>query len=67
MTANSKMKSSGMLLRQGHRLLQIGIALFLFTSFEGFAIPYLAVPLLGRSAHSLGALLGVIFLTLGLL
>lgn len=52
--------------RQGHRLLQIGVALFLFASFEGFTIPYLAVPLLGRSAHSLSALLGVMLISLGL-
>jgi hypothetical protein len=26
--------------RHGHRLLQVGMALFLFTSLEGFAIPY---------------------------
>jgi hydroxylaminobenzene mutase len=52
--------------RQGHRLLQIGVALFLFTSFEGFAIPYLAAPLLGRSTHTLSAFLGLILLTFGL-
>jgi hydroxylaminobenzene mutase len=52
---------------QGHRLLQTGVALFLFTSFEGFAIPSLAVPLLGRSAHSLSALFAVILIALGLL
>jgi hypothetical protein len=31
------MDSSALLARQGQRLLQIGVALFLFTSFEGFA------------------------------
>jgi (hydroxyamino)benzene mutase len=56
-----------LLSRQGHRLLQIGVALFLFTSFEGFVIPYLVAPRLGLSAHSLGALLGVLLLALGLL
>lgn len=60
------MTLSNLLLRQGHRLLQIGVALFLLTSFEGFAIPGLAVPRLGRSAHSLAALLGVILISLGL-
>lgn len=60
------MNSSTVLSRQGHRLLQIGVALFLFTSFEGFAIPYLATPLLGRSAHSLGGLLGVMRVALAL-
>jgi len=53
--------------RQGHRLLQVGVALLLFTSFEGFAIPYFTVPRLGLSAHSLSALLGVLLLPMGLL
>jgi (hydroxyamino)benzene mutase len=61
------MNSSNMLSRQGHRLLQVGIALFLFTSFEGFAIPYFTVPNLGRSVHTLSAFSGVLLLTLGLL
>ena len=56
-----------MLSRQGHRLLQIGVALFLLTSFEGFAIPALAAPRLALSAHSLMALLGVLFIAMGLL
>ena len=59
--------SDNLQLRQGHRLLQTGVALFLLTSFEGFAIPFFAVPLLGRSAHSLSALLGVMLIGLGLL
>jgi hypothetical protein len=54
-------------LRQGHRLLQVGVALLLVTSFEGFAIPYFAAPLVGRSAHSLMALLAVLLLPMGLL
>jgi (hydroxyamino)benzene mutase len=61
------MSASSLLIRQGHRLLQIGIALFLFTSFEGFAIPILAVPPLGRSAHSLSALFGVMLIAIGLM
>jgi hydroxylaminobenzene mutase len=56
-----------MLSRQGHRLLQVGVALFLLTSFEGFAIPSLAAPRLGLSAHSLMALLGVLLIAMGLL
>src|SRR5918992_3828849 len=28
--------------RQGHRFLQVGVGLLLFTSFEGFAVPYFA-------------------------
>jgi hydroxylaminobenzene mutase len=49
------MDSSNILARQGHRLLQIGVVLFLFTSFEGFAIPYFAAPIVGRSVHTLVA------------
>jgi hydroxylaminobenzene mutase len=64
--AGHGMNAPNTLTHQGHRLLQIGMALFLFTSFEGFAIPYFAAPLLGRSAHSLSALLGVILIALGL-
>ena len=63
----SLMRSSILLLRQGHRLLQVGVALLLVTSFEGFAIPHLAAPLLGRSAHSLMALLAILLLAMGLL
>ena len=37
------MNTSTALSHQGHRLLQVGVALFLFTSLEGFAIPYLAL------------------------
>jgi (hydroxyamino)benzene mutase len=62
----SYVESSKLIARQGLRLLQLGVALFLFTSFEGFAIPYFAVPNLGRSVHTLSAFLGVLFLALGL-
>ena len=54
------------LARQSQRLLQIGVGLLLFVSFEGFVIPYLAAPHLGLSAHTLGALQGVLLLALGL-
>src|SRR5437016_117336 len=55
-----------MLIRQGQRLLQLGVALFLFTSFQGFVVPYFAVPNLGRSVHTLSAFSGVLLLALGL-
>src|SRR4029450_2909008 len=60
------MNGTNILSRQGHRLLQLGVALFLFTSFEGFAVPYFAAPNLGRSVHTLSAFSGVLLLTLGL-
>ena len=61
------MNSSEMLSRQGRYLLQLGVALFLFTSFEGFVIPALAAPNLGRSVHTLSAFTGVLFLAMGLM
>jgi (hydroxyamino)benzene mutase len=61
------MNASTMLSRQGHRLLQLGVALFLFTSFQGFAVPYFTAPNLGRSVHTLSAFSGVLLLTLGLM
>jgi hydroxylaminobenzene mutase len=53
--------------RQGHRMLQIGIAHFVFSGLEGFAIPHLPSPPLGRSVHTLSGLQGVMMLALGLL
>jgi hydroxylaminobenzene mutase len=61
------MNSSNVLSRQGHRMLQIGVALFVFSALEGFAIPSLPVPRLGLSVHTLSALQGVMLLGLGLL
>jgi hydroxylaminobenzene mutase len=55
-----------MLERQGRRLLQVGIGLFLFVSLEGFAIPHVASPPLGLSAHKLASLQGVLLLAFGL-
>jgi (hydroxyamino)benzene mutase len=53
--------------RQGQRLLQIGVAVVLYSSFDGFAIPYLASPRIGLSVHTLSALQGVFLLAQGLL
>jgi (hydroxyamino)benzene mutase len=44
----------------------MSVALFLFTSFEGFVIPALASPNLGRSVHTLSGFTGVLFLAMGL-
>jgi (hydroxyamino)benzene mutase len=65
--AEPVMNQSETLSRQGHWLLQLGVALFLFTSFEGFVIPALAVPNLGRSVHTLSAFSGTVFLAMGLM
>jgi (hydroxyamino)benzene mutase len=60
------MSDSSRSLRQSQRLLQIGILLLLYSSFEGFAIPYLASQRVGLSVHTLSALQGVLMLALGL-
>ncbi|MFL6258276.1 MAG: hypothetical protein ACJ76Y_01085 [Thermoanaerobaculia bacterium] len=53
--------------RQGQRLLQLGILLMLYSSFDGFAIPYLRSQRVGLSVHALSALQGVFLLAQGLL
>ena len=45
----------------------IGVLLILYSSIEGFAIPFLGSSRLGLSAHALSGLQGVFFLTQGLL
>jgi len=61
------MDTANLLARQGQRLLQVGMGLILFSSFEGFAIPSLASQRIGLSAHTLSALQGVLLLAQGLL
>ena len=58
--------SPDVLAHQGHRMLQLGIWHFVFSAVEGFAIPFLPSPPLGRSVHTLSALQGVMLLVLGL-
>jgi (hydroxyamino)benzene mutase len=60
------MNSTNILSRQGNCLLQIGVALLVFSSLEDFAIPNFASPRLALSAHTLSALEGVLLLALGL-
>ncbi len=59
--------SPEILSRQGHRMLQTGIGLFVFSGLEGFVIPYLPIYHLGLSVHTLSALQGVMLLGLGLM
>jgi hydroxylaminobenzene mutase len=61
------MNTSTLLPHQGQRLLQLGMALFLYSSLDGFAIPVLASPRIGLSVHTLSALQAVILLAIGLL
>ncbi len=51
---------------QSQRLLQIGVVLFLYSSLDGFAIPFLASPRIGLSVHTLSALQAVMLLAIGL-
>jgi (hydroxyamino)benzene mutase len=61
------MDMSSVLARQGQRLLQIGLCLLLYSSFDGFAIPYLGSPRIGLSVHTLSAYQGVLLFTQGFL
>jgi hydroxylaminobenzene mutase len=61
------MDTSLILSRQGQRLLQIGVALLLYSSIDGFAIPYFGSQRIGLSVHTLSALQAVLLLALGLL
>jgi hydroxylaminobenzene mutase len=56
-----------LLSRQGQRLLQLGVVFIFYSSFAGFAVPFLASPRIGLSVHTLSALQGVFLLALGLL
>lgn len=53
--------------RHGHRLLQLGMVLILYSSLDGFAIPLLRSQRIGLSVHTLSALQGVFLLAQGLL
>jgi len=61
------MKSETSFERQGQRLLQVGMALILYSSIEGFVIPHLGSQRIGLSAHTLSALQGVFLLAQGLM
>jgi hydroxylaminobenzene mutase len=51
--------------RQGHRLLQLGILLFLFALLVGLVVPTFAVPRLGLSTHLLGIMQGIFLMVIG--
>jgi hypothetical protein len=58
--------SSISLSRQGHCLVQLGVALFLFVTLQGLVIQNFAVPSLGRSAHTVSLSSGLVLLGIGL-
>jgi len=53
--------------KQGQRLLQFGVALFLASVLLGLVIPQFAVPRLALSAHLVGILQGIVLVVAGLL
>ncbi len=65
--AKGVMDSSDRVSRHGHRLLQLGILLFLFALLVGLMVPTFAVPRLGLSTHLLGVMQGVFLMVIGLL
>jgi hydroxylaminobenzene mutase len=61
------MSTSNWSLREGHRLLQVGMLLFLLALLVGLAVPRFAVPRLGLSAHLLGIMQGIFLMVIGVL
>ena len=53
--------------RDAHRLLRVGILLFLLALLVGLGVPGFAVPRLGLSTHLLGIMQGTFLLVAGLL
>jgi hydroxylaminobenzene mutase len=62
-----QMDASDLSLRQSHRLIQIGMLLFLLSLLLGLVLPLFAVPRLGLSAHLIGITQGIFLAVLGLL
>ncbi len=52
---------------RAHRLLQLGLALFLLGLLTGFAVPAVATPRLGLASHLEGVMNGLFLVVLGLL
>jgi hydroxylaminobenzene mutase len=61
------MEPSDDLVRHGHRLVQLGMFLFLLAMLVGMFVPRFAVPRLGLSTHLLGIMQGIFLMVIGLL
>lgn len=61
------MEHSDWSLRLGHRLIQLGMLLFLFALLVGLLVPRFSVPRLGLSTHLLGVMQGIFLMVAGLL
>ena len=53
--------------RQAHRLVQVGLLLFLAAMIVGVLIPKFGIPRVGLSVHLLGLLQGIFLVVIGLL
>ena len=51
----------------GHRLIQLGVSLFLIGLLIGLAVPFFAVPRLALSVHLLGLMQGLFLSVVGIL
>ena len=60
------MSTEALIASRGHRLLQLGILLFLLGLLGGFAVPSLAIPRMGLSSHLEGVMNGLFLVVLGL-
>lgn len=63
---NDSRKTAGKQMRQGHRLIQVGVSLFLIALLTGLVVHKMALPRLGLSAH-LGIMQGTFLAIVGLL
>jgi len=59
------MDGRGWAVREGHRLVQVGMILFLAALLIGLAVQQFAVPRLGLSTHLLGIMQGLFLMTIG--
>lgn len=53
--------------RQAHRLIFLGVLLFLLGLLAGFAVPYVANPRMGLTTHLEGVMNGLFLVALGLI
>jgi (hydroxyamino)benzene mutase len=53
--------------RTGHRLVQLGLVLFVLGLLVGFAVPFFANPRMGLTSHLEGIMNGMLLMLLGLL
>lgn len=64
---NDSRKPAGEQMRQGHRLIQVGVGLFLIALLTGLVVHKMPLPRLALSAHLLGIMQGTFLAIIGLL